>query len=192
MNHMITNTSSAWPPTPTIAVGSENPSKVGAARTVFTQLAPQARILAVDVPSGVPAQPIGWTQTKRGALTRAHAARSARDTDYGVGMEGGVRFDPDDPDTAWLIGVAAVATAAHVWWATAGSLLLPPAVARRVAAGEELGPVIDDITGLADAKTSLGAVGWLTGGLLWREHSWVDTLARTVAPLVHPEWYRRD
>lgn len=177
-------------PLPTVAVGSENPSKVGAARTVFTQLAPDARIIAVDVASGVRPQPIGWAETKQGAVTRAQAARSAKDAQYGVGMEGGVVLLPTDPDTAWLVGVAAVATSTGLWWASSGTLLLPPAVARRVAAGEELGPIVDDITGLYEAKTSMGAVGWLTGGLLWREHSWVDTLARTVAPLVHPEWYR--
>ncbi len=170
-----------------VAVGSVNPTKVNAAVKVFAALAPDAAVRPVAVASGVPEQPLGWEETTRGAFNRAEAARRTLGGGWGVGLEGGVVLTEDG---GWLMGVAAVAAPSGRWHARGGTVLLPPAVAERVRAGEELGPVVDDITGLHEAKTGMGAIGWLTGGLVLREASWVDTLARAMAPLVHPEWYR--
>ena len=170
-----------------LAVGSLNPTKVNAAVKVFARLAPETAVEAVAVPSGVRDQPLGWAETTRGAFNRAEAARQALGAGWGVGLEGGVVLTEEG---GWLMGVAAVVARSGRWHARGGTVLLPPRVAERVRAGEELGPVVDDITGLHEAKTGMGAIGWLTGGLVLREASWVDTLARAMAPLVHPEWYR--
>ena len=170
-----------------VAVGSMNPTKVNAAVQVFFALAPDAAVRAVAVASGVREQPLGWEETTRGAFNRAQAARRALGGAWGVGLEGGVVFTEDD---GWLMGVAAVVAPSGNWHARGGTVLLPPEVVERVRAGEELGPVVDDITGLHEAKTGMGAIGWLTGGLVLREASWVDTLARAMAPLVHPDYYR--
>jgi inosine/xanthosine triphosphatase len=179
---------SPWAPTPprVVAVGSLNPTKLGAAVVVFAHLWPDARVEGVSAASGVREQPIGWQETEAGAVTRAETAAAALDTPYGVGLEGGVVFEGE---RAWLMGVAAVASPRGPLLARGATVLLPPVVARRVADGEELGPVVDSLTGLTDAKTGMGAVGWLTRGLLVREQTWVDTLARAAVPLLRPEWY---
>lgn len=170
-----------------VAVGSVNPTKVNAVVQVFAALAPDAAVRPVAVASGVPEQPLGWAETTRGAVNRAEAARLALGGAWGVGLEGGVVLTQDG---GWLMGVAAVVAPSGCWRARSGTVLLPPVVVERVRAGEELGPVVDDLTGLQEAKTGMGAIGWLTGGLVLREASWVDTVARAMAPVVHPEWYR--
>lgn len=177
-----------------VYVGSLNPTKVESARVVFQQLSAQATVEGIIVPSGVSDQPIGPEETVQGAINRARSAwqRCAEDFPgaqcYGVGLEGGVDFDPDD--TAWLTGWAVIVQAGHLLLKTAGPRLwLPAEVGRRVRNGEELGPVVDDITGLHESKTGIGAIGWLTGGLIPRQMSWTLTLASCAAPLFHRALY---
>lgn len=174
-----------WPPR--VAVGSLNPTKVNAAARVLAHLAPGSAVQGVAVASGVRDQPLGWAETTCGAVVRATRAREALSAPYGIGLEGGVLLTKR---AGWLMGVAAVAAPSGLWQARGGTIRLPPIMVERVRAGEELGPVVDELTGLTEAKAGMGAIGWLTGGLVLREDSWVDTLARALAPLVHPEWYR--
>lgn len=177
-----------------VYVGSVNPTKVESARIVFQQLYEHAAVEGIVVPSGVSDQPIGPDETIQGAINRARSAwqRCAADFPeaqcYGVGMEGGVDFDPDG--SAWLTGWTVIVQADHLLLKTSGPrLCLPEQVGARVRNGEELGPVVDDITGLRESKTGIGAIGWLTGGLIPRQMSWTLTLASCAAPLFHPALY---
>jgi inosine/xanthosine triphosphatase len=173
-----------------VVVGSTNPTKVGASQRVFARLG-LARVIGMDVPSGVSPQPIGMAETAAGARTRADQALRARAADgarFGVGLEGGVELLPDG--RGYLIGVAVIVREDGVRWEAVGPRLwLPPAAVDAVRHGEELGPVIDRLSGLEEAKTGIGAIGWLTGGLVDREQSWVVTLACAAAPLFHPYLY---
>ena len=172
---------------PDVAVGSTNPTKAGAVWTVFQALGYSA-ISAVAVPSGVAAQPIGLAETFRGAENRARNALTATRARYGVGLEGGVDLAEDG--TGWLIGAAViVAEDSGRWHAWGPRLLLPAAAVDAIREGEELGPVIDRLSGLTEAKAGIGAIGWLTGGLVSRESSWVTALACAAAPLFHAALY---
>ncbi|WP_245588505.1 DUF84 family protein, partial [Deinococcus pimensis] len=55
-------------------VGSLNPAKVTPAREVFARLFPELEVAGADVPSGVRAQPLGFEETREGALNRARGA----------------------------------------------------------------------------------------------------------------------
>jgi non-canonical (house-cleaning) NTP pyrophosphatase len=66
---------------------------------------------------------------------------------------------------------------------------LPPRVATRLREGAELGPIMDDLLGTSNIKQGLGAVGYLTGGLITREAAFYDCFSRALAPLLHPELY---
>lgn len=167
-----------------VAVGSENPTKVAATRRVFARLWPDARIVPVAVASGVRPQPVGLAETRRGAVNRARRARS-RGAAVGVGLEGGVVFDR--AGRGWLVGVAAVVGPGPFFGTAVGPTVpLPPPVAEAVRRGAELAPVMEAWTGEA-ARVGPGAIGWLTGGFVTREDSWVVTLAAAAAPLFHPD-----
>lgn len=171
-----------------VAVGSTNPTKVEAVRAVVAERFPGTALAALSVDSGVSAQPLSLAETRRGAVCRAEAARRSRDADWGFGLEGGVDFDAEGG--AWLCGVVAVADrAGHTVHAYAPMLLLPPAIAARLRAGEELGPVMDRLTGHAHTKTREGAIGVLTDGLVPRADSWRLTVACALAPLLRPDLY---
>ena len=61
-----------------IAVGSANPVKVEAVRTMAQRIWPEVELVAMDVPSGVSAMPMSDTEALTGARNRAQAARQAR------------------------------------------------------------------------------------------------------------------
>ena len=73
------------------AIGSTNPIKVAAARSVMRRIF-GAGVVIVPVAGGVSAQPWGDVETRRGAIHRAHTALlNATDAELGLGLEGGVR-----------------------------------------------------------------------------------------------------
>ena len=169
-----------------VAVGSMNPVKVGAARATIARLAPHARINGIAVESGVSDQPWGDDETIRGALARAHAARTALDADWGVGIEGGVIATADGGvrTCAWA---AIVTRDGRVGVGGSLSLELPARVAELVREGMELGHAMDAVTGTRDVKRGLGAVGVLTRGLVTRQGAYETLVAYALVPLLQAD-----
>jgi inosine/xanthosine triphosphatase len=169
----------------TIAVGSTNPAKTTAAKSICERAFPGSRVVGVDVPSGVPEQPIGADETSTGARNRARAALAAvPGARMGMGLEGGVDRDGS------LINCVAVVTEEgreNLTWGV--RFPLPPGVVARVLRGEELGPVMDEVSGRTESKKHLGAVGILTNGLFTRAEMWQGPLACALMPFLHPELY---
>jgi non-canonical (house-cleaning) NTP pyrophosphatase len=85
-----------------VAVGSTNKVKVNACRISFERafLGDAIDVQGFSTSSGVPAQPVGDAETRRGAVNRALAAAAAweaahgRAPDFSVGLEGGVYYEP--------------------------------------------------------------------------------------------------
>ncbi len=178
-----------------VAVGSTNPVKVEPVRLVLARAFPEARVVSVEVRSGVPEQPIGPEQMRQGARNRALGALkevlaqapATDETRWGVGLEGGVDFEDE---VAWLTGAVAVVTdggRSSLAWSP--RCPLPPRVAAELRAGGELGPLMDELTGIRDSKTKHGAIGYLTNGLALRGLSWEIAFACALGPFLHPELY---
>ncbi|ULH14943.1 inosine/xanthosine triphosphatase [Deinococcus sp. KNUC1210] len=178
----------------TIAAGTLNPAKLRPVEQVFQQLWPGSRVQGVQAASGVSEQPIGVEETMRGAVQRARAARAAvAGAGYGVGLEGGVRFEPSAPEEGggcWLFGIVAVTDGTRLEVGRSAELRLPPPVAARLYAGEELGPIMDELSGQQNIKQKAGTVGLLTGGLLSRADVWQMALTLSLAPFLHAELYQ--
>ena len=170
-----------------VAVGSLNPVKLGAARLALERAGFEFELQGVAVPSGVSEQPIGAEEIARGARQRALNARAALGSAWGVGMEGGVEFDA--AGEAWLFSVVAIVGAERESLARGGQVRLPPRIAARLREGAELGPVMDELLGTSNIKQGLGAVGYLTSGLITRQAAFYDCFSRALAPLLHPELY---
>lgn len=178
-------------PTPaTAAVGSTNPVKLAAARAVLARAFPACAVRAVAAPSGVPDQPWGDDETRRGAAERARAALAslggAGDA-LGIGFEGGV---VDDAGALRTCAWAAVATPdGRVHLGGSLAMPLPPPVAARLRAGQELGHAVDDLLGTTGTKHAGGAVGVLTRGLVDRQRAYEVLLTYALAPLLAPEFW---
>ena len=165
-----------------VSVGSGNPVKVAATERALADRG-EAAVESVGVDSGVSEQPTGHAETVEGAENRARQAVNAGDYDLGVGIEGGVaRFDGSDG--LYLIMWAAVTDGDRTGRGAGPSLRLPEDVADRVDAGEELGPVMDDLLGESGVARERGAAGALTDGIIDRESALAHAVAGAMGPFV--------
>ena len=166
-----------------IVVASSNPVKLAAARGAFTAVWPDAtlEVIAVDVESGVSAQPRGDMETRQGARTCARNAMHARDdADYWVGQEGGVQIVGEQ-----LMGFAWMTVAGrcgHLSDARSVTLPLPPRVRDLVASGLELGEANDRVFATSNSKHGGGAFGLLSDGLHTRESVYMQTIVMALIP----------
>ncbi|HEY8807097.1 MAG TPA: inosine/xanthosine triphosphatase [Candidatus Limnocylindria bacterium] len=170
------------------ALGSTNPAKVAAVSAALAALAPSCTVVAIAVPSGVGHQPFGDAATRAGALERARKALAISGADIGFGLEGGVELEGP---RVWLLSwVAAIDPAGREGYASGLRMLLPPSLAAGLREGVELGTLVDELFGVKDSKTASGAIGLLTAGAVSRTDAFVDLVAMSLAPWIHPDHYR--
>ncbi len=170
-----------------IAVGSENPVKIAAARSVIARIWPAAEVLGTASSSGVSAMPMDDNECIAGARGRANAALSTTSSDLALGLEGGVH---QIGELLYLTGwVVAVDRHGRESLASAARVPLPPSVSLAVLAGEELGPVMDRLTGREKTNHAEGAIGILTRQLMTRQRSFEAGIAYALTPWLNPEWY---
>jgi len=165
-----------------VGVGSTNPVKREATEAAIGTM-PGLSVDAVDVDSDVPEQPRGHEETARGARQRARRALDGGGYDLGVGIEGGVA-EFDGVDGLFLVMWAAVTDGDRVEVGSGPSIRLPEGVADRVDAGEELGPVMDDVYGRENVATQEGAAGVLTGNAISRSEALETAVAGALGPFV--------
>lgn len=168
-----------------VAVGSDNPVKRRAVERALpgrgVPEATTAELVAVD--SGVSEQPRGRAETLTGARNRARNALDAGAFDLGVGLEGGVATVEED--ASLFLVMWAAATDGDRWGEAAGpSYRLPERVADRVRAGEELGPVMDDVLGEENVGERGGAAAALTGDRVDRATALSTAVAGALGPFV--------
>ena len=156
-------------------------------RAALARLAPGCTTLAIAVPSGVGDQPFGDQATRDGAEARARGARERGAADIGFGLEGGVLIEER---RVWLLSwVAAVDRTGRTGYASGLRMLLPPSLAVGLAAGAELGQLMDAMFGVQDSKSAMGAIGLLTAGAVSRTNAFADLVAMSLAPWIHPDRY---
>jgi inosine/xanthosine triphosphatase len=177
-----------------VGVGSGNPVK----RRAVESALPDAAVEAIPVGSGVSEQPFGHAETIAGAENRARAVLEAGAYDLGVGVEGGVAEFPsaarrresdgvaelDGTADLYLVMWAAVTDGELVGRGAGPSVPLPDSIAERLRAGEELGPVMDDVLGEDDVAKKQGAAGALTAGRVDREAALTVAVAGALGPFV--------
>ncbi len=159
-----------------VLVGSTRPAKVEGTREALSAIArvdvrfADAEIRAHDLTDVAPRMPMCVAEIVDGARTRVRALLERHGADgpqFALGLEGGVdRLAP--PVDRWILQTWAVVTDGRQWGYGAGpSIALPAAVAERVAAGEELGDVVDELAGGA-VRGTRGAWGVLTHDVISR------------------------
>jgi len=149
-----------------VAVGSKNPVKVDAVKEVFENILGQVEVIAIEVGSGVSRQPIN-EEAVQGAKNRALGAIKKAKADFGVGIEGGlVEFN----GKSYFMGFCAVINKdGNIGTGTSGWFECPPAMLDRIKNREELGDLIDELTGRRDIKKKEGAIGIFTKGNVTRK-----------------------
>lgn len=191
-----------------VVVGSKNPVKVGAVESAFKRYWPECEVVGIDIASGVSAQPMSELETINGARQRAYAVlEHDSSADYGVGIEGGVcEINPQSAnwrgvragkgrvfECAWacVVGKSRKSEKQEYLEGLGGGLYfeLPQQIALRIKKGEELGPIMDELTGSANVKQGQGAIGILSKGELDRKGGYVQIVLSAMIRHVSPEWF---
>ena len=186
--------SSAHSASLTVALGSTSPAKRRAVEEALREVRSSGassfveavRVVTMAATSGVPDQPWGDDDTRRGATQRAQQALEATpDATLAFGIEGGVQDDPAGSlwAFAWVVALAADGTAGV---ARSAAFIVPDQLAAAVRGGEELGDALDNTYGLRRAKDGAGAVGVLTGGLIDRAELYRPAVLLALIPWLSP------
>lgn len=170
-----------------IAVGSTNPSKVGAVELAAEKYLPNVTVLPADVESNVPDQPWGDDETMQGAQNRASAALQTLGSDMGIGLESGVTEGPGSRLFAisWAV---AIDQHGRVGIGASERFPLPADVTDRLRQGnEELGTVIDEmLPNTAGRARLVGAVNVITGSRRDRLDLLTIAVIHALADLIEP------
>lgn len=164
---------------PDIAVGSLNPVKVEAVRTVMEKVYGEVRITAVDVQSGVPPQPFG-DQTHQGSLNRARAALGEHD--MAVGIEAGV-FEMLD-GLYDIQHCSIVSSDGRETYGQGSGFRYPDDIADLVRSGLTVGDAVHEIHGDTDIGKRQGAVGLLSHGLIDRKTLTEQSVTAAMIPRI--------
>lgn len=170
-----------------VAVGSQNPVKIEAAKNAFEKVFGRCEVVGASVPSGVADMPLSFKEAIKGAKNRAKLAIGELGADFGVGLEGG--FEETVAGT-FLCGVVAVVDKKGRWGFGKGSgILMPQKIVAKVKKGKELGVVMDELTGQENIKQHEGTTGYLTKNLVPRAQGFENTVIYALSRFIRPELF---
>ncbi|HHG8771239.1 TPA: inosine/xanthosine triphosphatase [Raoultella planticola] len=168
-----------------VVAATTNPAKIQAILQAFNEIfgAGSCHIASVSVESGVPEQPFGNEETRAGARNRVTNARIAQpNADFWVAIEAGI----DDGSTfSWVV----IEDRHRRGEARSATLPLPAAILEQVRAGEALGPVMSQHTGIDEIGRKEGAIGVFTAGKLTRSSVYHQAVVLALSPF-HNSIYR--
>jgi inosine/xanthosine triphosphatase len=170
-----------------VAVGTNNPVKQKAVENVFSRIFGNVTVDARNVSSGVPPQPFG-SDTVKGAITRAKNAYKSGKYDYGVGIEAGL----SDVE-GFILDIQFCAIYDTVDGITLGcgsGFAYPPAVISEVLSGREVGEVMSEVSGIENLGKKLGAIGYLSRGMLDRTQLTEQSVLMALIPRINPKLYK--
>lgn len=177
-----------------VLVGSTNPAKIAAVHDVFAPHFSDVEVIGLAVDSGVPEQPVG-DDTFVGAENRARTlVKLNRDQGLGarycVGLEGGI----DQLHGRWFsYGVLCIADEqGRLSFGLSPLYEMPPVLVAGVLAGEELGHVVDRLSGDRNSKRKGGAIAFLTHGRIDRRMLYLRGLEMALVPFLNEEIYFND
>ncbi len=151
------------------AVGTGNPMKIRAAALALRSFLDVEEVVAVNVDSGVPEQPVGWRDVVQGAINRAVGALREAGADLGVGIEAG------PVEMAGPRGYLETQVAVIVDRECRASIGLSPSfelddkVLDLVLSGVELSRAVSIRRGLRDLGEGVGVIGVYTWGRVTRQ-----------------------
>jgi inosine/xanthosine triphosphatase len=174
-------------------VGSTNPVKMNAVKVATTAVWPEQLVQGFEVPSGVHAQPFSDDETRQGAENRAKAALTEGLKIFpdvkealGVGLEGGVFKHGKDEVWSTVWG-AVVDQHGQVFVANGMRMKVPDQIAELMLAGQEMGPVMEQLSGVSDVRKNQGMIGIVTNNFVNRTEEYA-----AIAKLAIGLWYGRN
>jgi inosine/xanthosine triphosphatase len=169
-----------------VAVGSNNPVKKQAVHNTFSKVFGEVEVIMRRVDSGVPSQPRG-DAVVAGARQRAERVRACvSNVDFGVGIESGL-FDVFGVELD--IQVCSVFDGAQHTIGTSPGFTYPISVLNQITAGQEVGHIMGQLSGIKRIGQKSGAVGYLSKGLIDRTYFTELCVIMALIPRMNSELY---
>ncbi|GAB4327640.1 MAG: inosine/xanthosine triphosphatase [Promethearchaeota archaeon] len=182
-------------------VATRNPLKVRGTRKAFELVFGAAEAVPVEPPD-LPPQPLTLSETTNGAVQRAKWAiraffRGEGENDsrvtFGVGVEAGLQPTREALTGFLSYQICAVADPdGRVTLGASPGFEYPPAVVRKVTSARqsEVADAMAEVTGDSQIKTTTGAIGYLSKGLLDREELTRLGVLMALVPRIRPQLYQ--
>ncbi len=170
-----------------VVVGSTNPTKVEGTKLAFEQFFDNVEVIGKSVSSDVPPQPFN-DDTIRGAINRALRSYS-KDFDFSVGIEAGL-FSLKKSITGFIdFQVAVVYNGKRMSIGFGPGFEFPPRVVEEALKGREVGDVMEEITGIENIGERMGAVHYLTRGVISRIELTRIAVTMALIPWINKDLY---
>jgi inosine/xanthosine triphosphatase len=173
----------------TVIVASENPVKINVAKRAFAGVFPKEEFnfIAIRSESGVSEQPMD-DETKKGAENRLrYIIERHEDADFWISQEGGLCRDKDRLfERAWIL---VTDKSGFVSESSTAQFYLPKLMTEYINGGLELGHAADKFFNGKNSKHGIGAIGYLTDGLIDRAEYYLPAAIIALSALKHKEWY---
>lgn len=170
-----------------VAIGTKNPVKIQAVEEAFTKVWPDKKFeyIGVDVTSGVPDQPMSDGESIMGATNRAQAALEKLNSDFGVGLEGGLQLIGDKWfDCGWIV---VLDSKGHKGVGSSIKMEVPPKMMKLIQEGKELGKVVDILFHVENSKQTNGHFGLMTGKTITRKEGYRDGVIAALAAFINQQ-----
>lgn len=168
-------------------MGSINEAKVRGARKALA-LVGVKEVIAMEVDTGLPRQPVGLASVALGAAERAYKVYRAKSADFSVGIEAGLVPYPSPGGYLELQVAVVVDDSGRCSLGISPSFPLPKDVVEEVLlGGKELAEVAERLSGITGIGRNVGVIGWLTAGRVTRAD--LSFLATLMAAL---PWIRKE
>lgn len=169
-----------------VAIGSTNPVKIQAVKSAFKKVWPKInfKFIPIDVSSEVSKQPMSDLESIKGAINRARRSLKISNSDFGVGLEGGLqKIGKYWFDSGWVFVVHKNGTEGI---GSSIKIHTPEKMMRMIRKGMELGSVDDILFKTKNSKRKKGHFGHMTKNHITRvigyEHGVISALARFINP----------
>ena len=174
-----------------ILIGSENSVKIESVRQSFSKFFKPVDVKGLNVDSGVPAQPCN-EDVFVGAKNRAEHVKRINgeqhlNADFFVGIEGGIlQFH-----NRWFQGsVIHILDQRHrESFGTTGLYELPNWIIEKLLAGNELGPIIDELVQNSNTAEKQSTIGFLTNGEVDRLQNNTQAITFALVPFLQDNLY---
>lgn len=173
-----------------IAVGSKNPVKIEAVRLAFKIVWTdnEYQLEGIDIKSGVSDQPMSDEESIKGARNRAISACQTLNTDFGVGLEGGLQQIGDRWfDCGWVV---VVDKQGREGVGSTVKLETPIKMVKMVKGGMELGQADDILFNKQNSKQLEGHFGIMTNNIITRTSGLRDGVLAALARFIQPQVFK--
>ena len=170
-----------------IVIGSKNPVKVKACKNVFKNFFSEFEIAGIEVKTK--AQPIGLKETIEGAIKRAEEA--LKHGDIGVGIEAGLVEIPFTETGYFDIQFCAIKDKEKLSLGCGMGFEYPESVVKEVLKGSSVGEVMEELSGISNIGMKIGAIGFLSKGIINREKLTEQAILAALIPRIRKELYER-